>query len=329
METRAALASYDAATSDMRICCGHQGGPAMREALAVMLGVAADKVRVHMVDVGGAFGARTAPYAEHPLLLWIARRLGRPIKWVSSRAEDFLTDNHGRAIRVSGELALDKDGRFLALRTNWLCDTGAYLSQAGVLTNSMNGLTMGAGAYRVDTSMAAIARSMTNTAPTNAFRGAGRPEAALIVERLVDKAAATLKIDPWELGGATSSPRTEMPYKTPPAAIFDSGIPRPDRSGGAEFRLARLSRAARCGGAARQAARHRLRRLHRAFGRRRRAQGQGGGALRRQRADQLYNAAGPSGQGYETIFPEWSATMARPRSRARSIVGPAIPMALS
>ncbi len=330
METRGALASYDAATECYEIRCGHQGGPAMREALTVMLGVATDKVRVHMVDVGGAFGARTAPYAEHPLLLWIARRLGRPVKWISSRAEDFLTDNHGRAIRVAGELALDKAGRFLALRTNWLCDSGAYLSQAGVLTNSMNGLTMGAGAYRVDTLYGRHRQIMTNTAPTNAFRGAGRPEAALIVECLVDEAAVTLKVDPWELRRRNVIAKNEMPYKTRTGiGLRQRRFRRPHRSGraaiptGAAFpRGARRRRgAASC--AASAAPSSSSPRVAAACPRTRSrcaltATGGSRSSTPRGRADRATRRS----------FPRWSAT-GWGSIPCASIAGPAIPMALS
>jgi carbon-monoxide dehydrogenase large subunit len=305
METRGALASYDAAADKYEIRCGHQGGPAMRDALAQMLGVTPDKVKVHMVDVGGAFGARTAPYAEHPLLLWAAKRLGKPIKWSSTRSEDFLTDNHGRAIRVAGELGLAKDGRFVALRTRWLCDSGAYLSQAGVLTNSMNGLTMGAGAYKVEALYGRHFQVMTNTAPTNAFRGAGRPEAALIVERLVDEAAATLGIDPWELRRKNAIRKEEMPYKTLTGVMFDSAdfpglIDRAERE--ADWR----------GFAARRAESVRRGKL-RGIGTAVFVEPSGGGGVPKDQvavrfgADgriTLYNAAGPSGQSYETIFPE-------------------------
>ncbi|HZT51961.1 MAG TPA: xanthine dehydrogenase family protein molybdopterin-binding subunit [Stellaceae bacterium] len=305
METRGALASYDAAADRYEIRCGHQGGSAMRDALAEMLGVDKGKVKVHMVDVGGAFGARTAPYAEHPLLLWAAKKLGRPVKWISTRQEDFLTDNHGRAIRVAGELALDKDGRFLALRTKWLCDSGAYLSQAGVLTNSMNGLTMGAGAYKVEALYGRHLQVMTNTAPTNAYRGAGRPEAALIVERLVDEAAAALGIDPWELRRRNVIRKDEMPYKTLTGVQFDSAdfpglIDRAERE--SEWR----------GFAARRAESERRGKL-RGIGTAVFIEPSGGGGVPKDQvavrfgADgriTLYNAAGPSGQSYETIFPE-------------------------
>ena len=120
MEPRAALAWYDPEKQTYAIRCAHQGAFAMRDALAAMLDVEAERIRVNLVDVGGAFGARTAPFSEYPLMLYMARQLGRPIKWLSTRSEDFLTDNHGRAIRLSGELAFDSRGRFRALRTRRL-----------------------------------------------------------------------------------------------------------------------------------------------------------------------------------------------------------------
>jgi carbon-monoxide dehydrogenase large subunit len=305
METRGALASYDAASGRYEIWCGHQGGPAMRDALAVMLGVPADQVRVHMVDVGGAFGARTAPYPEHPLLMHLAKRLGRPIKWSATRSEDFLTDNHGRAIRVSGELAFDKDGKFLALRTYWLCDSGAYLSQAGVLTNSMNGLTMAGGPYRIAAVYGRHLQIMTNTAPTNAYRGAGRPEAALIVERLVDEAAASLKLDPWEIRRRNAVRKDEIPYKTPTGTVLDSHdfpglIDRAERESDWRGFSARRAEAARRG---------KIRGIGCALF----FEPSGGGGIPKEQAairfDRdgkliLHHVAGPSGQSYETVFPE-------------------------
>ncbi|HXQ49758.1 MAG TPA: xanthine dehydrogenase family protein molybdopterin-binding subunit [Stellaceae bacterium] len=305
METRGALASYDTATERYEIRCGHQGGPAMRDALAVMLGVTPDKVRVHMVDVGGAFGARTAPYPEHPLLLHLTKRLGRPIKWSATRAEDFLTDNHGRAIRVSGALAFDKDGKFLALGTKWLCDSGAYLSQAGVLTNSMNGLTMAGGPYRIASVYGRHLQIMTNTAPTNAYRGAGRPEAALIVERLVDEAAVVLKLDPWEIRRRNAVTKADIPYKTPTGTVLDSG----DFPGLIE----RAERESDWSGFASRRAEAEKRGRIRGIGCALFFEPSGGGGIPKEQAAirferdgtiALHHVAGPSGQSYETVFPE-------------------------
>ena len=226
MEPRAVLASFDEAGDQYEIRCSHQGAGVMSQGLAVMLGVEPDRIRVNMVDVGGAFGPRGSPYAEYAVLLHAAKRLGRPIKWVATRSEDFATDSHGRGIRLSGELALDEHGTFLALRTLWLCDEGAYLTTSGALTNTINGQLMAAGPYRTPVMYGRHRLVMTNATPTNAYRGAGRPEASYLIERLVDHAAAMLKMDPIRLRRRNALPRTVMPYRTPTGSEFDSGDPQ-------------------------------------------------------------------------------------------------------
>ncbi len=293
MEPRAVLAWYDAGSESFEIRCAHQGGFAMRDALAAIMNVAPEKIRVNLVDVGGAFGARTAPFSEYPVLLHLARQLGRPIKWLSSRSEDFLTDNHGRAVRVEGELAFDSAGRFIALRTEWLCDSGAYLTQAGALTNSINGMTIGAGVYQVEGLYGRHRQLMTNTAPTNAYRGAGRPEAVLIVERLVDQAAAVLD---------RRSVRDPPPQRS--AARADA-VSHPDRSHVRQRRfrrahrqrrggvaLAEFCRAARGGSPARCGARDRLRGVPGAIRRRHVSQGSGRDPLCGQRPDRALQRGG-------------------------------------
>jgi carbon-monoxide dehydrogenase large subunit len=305
MEPRAVLAWYDAATGHYETCCGNQGGPAMRDALAVMLNVPPATVKVHMVDVGGAFGARTQPFPENALLLYAAKKLGKPIKWVSTRSEDFLTDFHGRAIRVSGELGVDKSGKFLAFRTLWLCDSGAYLSSAGAMTNTSNGMSMSSGAYEVEAFYARHRQVITNTAPTSAFRGAGRPEAALIIERLVDEAAAVLKIDPFELRRRNLVAKSRFPFKTHTGIIWDSAdfaalLDRAEKESRWREFSARQAEAAKKG---------KLRGIGCAVfiepsG--------GGGAPKDQVAvlfdgkgiAKLYLTATASGQGYETVFPD-------------------------
>jgi len=305
MELRAALAWYDTQAETYEIRCAHQGAFAMRDALATMLGVAPEKVRVNMVDVGGAFGARTAPFSEYPLMLYMARKLGRPIKWLSTRSEDFLTDNHGRAIRLEGELAVDARGRFIALRTSWLCDCGAYLSQAGSFTNCFNGLTIGAGAYRVEALHGRHRLLMTNTAPTNAYRGAGRPEAVYIVERLADAAAVMLGIDPLEIRRRNIIARDQMPYRTLTGSVFDSGdfaglIAKAENASGWRKFAQRRREAARRGA---------LRGIGCAIF----LEPSGGGLTPKDQVAirflseseiALYSVAGPSGQSHETIFPE-------------------------
>jgi carbon-monoxide dehydrogenase large subunit len=305
MEPRAALAWYDAGSESFEICCAHQGAFAMRDALAAMMDVPPEKIRVNLVDVGGAFGARTAPFSEYPLMLYMAKRLGRPIKWLSTRSEDFLTDNHGRAIRLEGELAFDASGRFIALRTNWLCDSGAYLSQAGAFTNSFNGLTIGAGVYRVDAIYGRHRQVMTNTAPTNAYRGAGRPEAIYIVERLVDEAAAVLGLDPLEIRRRNIIGRDQMPYRTLTGSVFDSG----------DFAalIAKVEEASRWGSFAQRQKQAARRGALRGIGCAVFLEPSGGGLVPKDQVAirflgnnqiALYSVAGPSGQGHETVFPE-------------------------
>ena len=222
MEPRAVVTSYDKGADLYTVRCEHQGLPAIRGAIAQIMGLDQAKLRMEFVDVGGAFGARTSPYLEYIALIHASKLADRPVKWVSTRSEDFLNDGHGRAIRLDGELALDKSGRFLAIRTKWLADTGAYHSQAGTLTNSGNGKTMAAGPYIVEAFYGHHLQVITNTAPTDAFRGAGRPEAAFVVERLVDEAALLLKMDPLELRRKNAIPKEAMPYTSVTGTVFDS-----------------------------------------------------------------------------------------------------------
>ncbi len=314
MEPRAVLASWDATSGVYSIRCEHQGANAMRDALATTLGVTPDKVRVEFVDIGGAFGARTAPYPEYGVLMHAAKVLGTPVKWVSTRSEDFLNDGHGRAMRLSGELALDKDGRFLAIRTDWLSESGAYLTQAGALTNTGNGKTIGPGPYTVQAMYGRQRQIMTNTAPTEAFRGAGRPEAAYVVERLVEEAAVFLKVDALELRAKNVIPRDAMPYTSATGTVFDSAdyasmiATAISESGWKDFPKRR----------AESAQRGKLRGLGAAVF----VEPAGGGGVPKDQVAvlfaedgkslgdgssgdiQLYIVAGASGQGHETIFPE-------------------------
>ncbi len=121
MEVRSALAAYDETKDVYTFYSPNQGGPAFCHELSIISGIPHEKIRVPMIDVGGAFGARTAPFSEYPVLMVLAKRLKRPVKWSSTRSEDFLTDNHGRAVSLKGELAYDANGKFLAIRTEWVC----------------------------------------------------------------------------------------------------------------------------------------------------------------------------------------------------------------
>jgi aerobic carbon-monoxide dehydrogenase large subunit len=305
MEPRGFLTSYDAATDTFDVYCSNQGGPALRDCLATMLGIADDRIRIQVSDVGGAFGARSFAFPEYPLLMFAAKQLRRPIKWLATRTEDFLTDNHGRAVTLSGELGFDRDGRFRALRTEWLCDSGAYLTVAGVLTNSMNGMTIGAGVYDVQTLYGRHRQVMTNTAPTNAYRGAGRPEANYIVERLVDEAAAVLRIDPLELRRKNAIRLDQMPYRTSTGTVYDSG----DFAG----IIDKLRRASDWPGFADRQAEAMRRGRHRGIGCAVFIEPSGGGISPKDQVAiwfgehgsvNVCTVAASSGQGHETVFPE-------------------------
>ena len=305
MEVRSALVAYDVAAGRYEVWCPNQGNAAFRHGLSVMSGIPESQLRVNMLDVGGAFGARTDPFPEYPVLLYAAKKIGRPVKWLSTRSEDFLTDCHGRAISLVGELAYDRRGKFLAMRTDWLCDSGAYLAHAGVLTNSINGKAIGAGVYKVEAFYGRHRQVMTNTAPTNAYRGAGRPEANFIVERLVEEAAAALGIDALELRRRNLISPDAMPYDTPTGGRFDSG------NFGALLEEAKRRSDWDGAKARRREAKKRGKLLGMGCGMFVEPSGAGGVPkdqvamlFQRDGSILLHNVAGPSGQGHETVFPE-------------------------
>ncbi|MEO7243160.1 MAG: xanthine dehydrogenase family protein molybdopterin-binding subunit [Variovorax sp.] len=223
IEPRSVLAWYDAGRGTYEIRCSNQGREPMISQLAEMLKVGRERIRMHAVDVGGGFGPRSAPYPEYAILLEAARLMGRPIRWSSTRGEDLLCDSHGRGVRLEGELALDADGRFLALRTDWLCDQGAYLTAAGPVTNTINGWLLAGGGYRMQAVFGRHRLVLTNANPQSAYRGAGRPEANLILERLVDKASVVMKADPMRLRQLNALDHGSFPHTTPTGSVFDSG----------------------------------------------------------------------------------------------------------
>jgi carbon-monoxide dehydrogenase large subunit len=173
-------------------------------------------------DVGGSFGMRSGIYPELVLVLWAAKRLGRPVKWTSSRREGFVTDEHGRDNVSSVELALDAGGKFLALRVTTLVDIGAYLTprSAGPATNNVGGV---AGVYTTPAIHVQTTGVYTNTTPTGPYRGAGRPEATYAIERVIDIAARELRIDPVELRRKNLIPAQAMPFKTGLVFTYDCG----------------------------------------------------------------------------------------------------------
>ena len=188
-----------------------------------MLGVTREQVEVHSEDVGGAFGMKTSVYPEYIALLIAARLTGRPVHWMSERTEAFLTDNQARDTVTDGELALDARGRFLALRVNHLAGMGAYIAAAGANIQTMNFARCFPCAYDIP-KMSINARCVfTNTLPTGPYRGAGRPEANYVMERLVEEAARVSGIDAVTLRRRNLIAASAMPYKTAIGTVFDSG----------------------------------------------------------------------------------------------------------
>jgi carbon-monoxide dehydrogenase large subunit len=223
MEPRAAIGFYDRADERYTLYAGMQSPHRVRSELArSVLRVPEARLRIISPDMGGGFGMRGAPFAEHALVLWAARRLGRPVRWVATRSEALATDYHARDNVSSGALALDADGKFLALRVSTIGNLGGYLSFAGPHspTNNLGGLS---GVYTTPHIFAEVRGAYTHTSPTTAYRGAGRPEASYAVERLIDVAADELAIDPVELRRRNLIPRDALPYDTGFVFTYDTG----------------------------------------------------------------------------------------------------------
>ncbi len=222
MEPRACLVAYDAKDESYTVHVCIQGQNMMKRQLSGYTRVPEDKLHIVARDVGGGFGQRSTAYPEYCALMIAAKATGRPVKWVSSRTEGFLSDTHGRGNIIEGELALDRDGKFLAMRLNWLADMGAYLSPAGPVSHIRNPATMMSGVYKIPALYGYWRLAVTNTAPIAAYRGAGRPDIAYAIERLVSNAAAEMKVDPAELRRRNFIKPEEFPYKTPTGTTYDN-----------------------------------------------------------------------------------------------------------
>ena len=222
MEPRACLVAYDAREGTYTVHVHVQGVNMMRKQLAAYTGVPEAKIRVMARDVGGAFGQRSLAYPEYCVQMLAAKELGRPVKWVSTRSEGFLTDSHGRANFVSGELALDRDGKFLGLRLDWIADMGAYLTPTGPVSHIRNPSTCMTGVYRIPALYGRWRTALTNTNPVAAYRGAGRPDIAYVVERLVNQAAAETGVDPVALRRRNFIPPEAFPYKMPTGSTYEN-----------------------------------------------------------------------------------------------------------
>lgn len=304
MEPKGCVASYDGASDTYDVYASGQGTGVLRAGLTAMTGVAPAKIRVHQLDVGGGFGIRVQAYTEYAALMLAARTVNRPVKWVGTRAETFLSDHHGRAVKLAGELALDKDGTFLGLRLEWFVNLGAYLSQAGPMINTLMATLHAVNAYRIPALYGRHRLALTNTTPTTAYRGAARPSVVYIAERLVEQAARETGIDRAELRRRNLIPKEAFPYKTP-TAEYDSG----DQAGC-------LAEALEYGGWSTFEARRKeaaTRGKLRGIGCAVFVEPSGGGVVPTEEAAIRFDAsgnvvlhvlAGSTGQGHETVFPE-------------------------
>jgi aerobic carbon-monoxide dehydrogenase large subunit len=223
MEPRGATASYDPANESYLLRCCSQSARALRDGLAPILGVPNQRLRVVTEDVGGAFGLKTGPYPEYLAILVAARKLGRPVHWMSNRAEAFLSDNHARDAYSDVELALDERGKFLALRVRHLGNMGAYIGAVGANIQTVNLTRCLPGMYDIPLIDMNARCVFTNTTTTAPYRGAGRPEANFMLERVIDEAARVTGIDPVKLRRRNLIKPKAMPYKTAVGTIIDSG----------------------------------------------------------------------------------------------------------
>src|SRR5690606_22733055 len=224
MEPRAALAAYDAASGRFTLHVGCQGVFGLRRSLAEdLLRIEPERLHVLADDVGGSFGMKAAAYPEYVGILHAARALGRPVKWCDERSGSFLSDQHGRGTIVEAELALDADGNFLAVRVRNLADMGAYLTAIGPMMAAVNMQKNLPSLYRTPVVAISTRCVFTNTVPIGPYRGAGRPEANYVMERLVDAAARATGRDPVALRRQNLIPKDAIPYRAPSGLDYDSG----------------------------------------------------------------------------------------------------------
>ena len=223
LEPRALAAQYHADTDRYTLWCPTQNVHNTRAQLAGALGVKEEALRIVSTDVGGGFGARGYAYPEHAALLWAAKKLGRPLRWLADRSENFLAEVHGRDNLTVAELALDAEHRFTALRIRTLANVGAYISSFGAAVPAMSGVRAPTGVYAIPVLDHEVKMMFTNTTPVDAYRGAGRPEMGYLLERLVERAAREVGADPIALRLKNLIPAVRMPYANPAGYTYDCG----------------------------------------------------------------------------------------------------------
>lgn len=224
LEPRSSLAEYDVATDKLTLRLSTQMPSGARDTLCnAVLGIPIDRVRVVVDDVGGGFGMKTGLYAEDIVIAYLSRHLQRTVKWTAERIEEFLAATHGRDVESHAELALDADGKVLGYRVRSLCNMGAYAGTSGIVIQLMIGPWVTTSIYDIRTIHLDLKAVLTNTAPTAAYRGAGRPEAIYLIERLFDVAARKLGLDPAEIRRRNLIDPGQMPYTNAMGQVYDSG----------------------------------------------------------------------------------------------------------
>jgi len=222
IEPRAANGAFSRADDSYTLYVANQNPHVERLLMtAFVMGLPEHKVRVVAGDVGGGFGSKIYLYAEDVVVTWAAKQINRPVKWTADRSESYVSDAHGRDHHTIAELALDKDGKFLAMRVKTTANVGAYLSTFASCVPTILYATLLAGQYTTPLIHCEVTAVFTNTAPVDAYRGAGRPEATYVVERLVETAAREMKIDPAEIRRKNFI--RSFPYQTPVALLYDTG----------------------------------------------------------------------------------------------------------
>ena len=223
MEPRACVGSYDAATDMYYLHACTQGASVMRSQISTVIGVPPERIRIVAEEVGGGFGVRFNLYPEYCAALLAAKNLGRPVKWVGTRSEMFLADEQARDVLHHSEMALDANGRILGMRFDFKCNLGAYIAPTGAFVNTLNLVNVASGVYDVQAVHVHASLAFTNTIPTAAYRGAGRPVSSYAIERLVDEAARQIGMDPAEFRRRNLVPKAKFPYKIVTGFEYDCG----------------------------------------------------------------------------------------------------------
>jgi carbon-monoxide dehydrogenase large subunit len=303
MEPKSCLASYDAARDIFELCAPTQGASDIRSSLAQITGLGWEQFHIRSIDVGGAFGIRNEVYPEFLAVMLAAKRTGRAVKWTGTRGETLSGDHHARAADLTGELGVDRDGRFVALRIEWLVNLGAFASNAGPLINTVAAPTSSAiSLYNLGAVYGRHRLMFTNTTPTTAYRGAGRPNVSYLWERLVEEAAVATGIDPIELRRKNFLRKDMFPMRTPTNSNYDSADP--------ERLMQTALRAADWQGFAARRQEAKQRGKLRGIGLAMFLEPSGGVGkeqveIRVETGGKIamFSNAGPSGQGHETVFP--------------------------